>query len=73
MKLKCQHCQDRYPACSDYCEHYKAWKTEQNLIKNMRKHTDADVFLIHHGRRLSAGSTRTASRFRKNVVPGKYD
>lgn len=33
----CKNCEDRFLACSDKCERYKAWKADIERIKQARK------------------------------------
>ena len=33
MLAPCKDCNDRYIACHDHCERYKAWKQEFDVIK----------------------------------------
>ena len=33
----CKDCEERYRACSDKCDRYKAWKAEIERVKMVRK------------------------------------
>lgn len=35
--FKCKDCEDKYPACSDHCDHYKKVKAEKAAAKEFLK------------------------------------
>lgn len=36
-KPPCYHCKDRCIGCHDYCEKYKAWKSEVDRVNDNRR------------------------------------
>lgn len=55
----CKDCPDRYTACHDHCDKYKAWKAEKDAVKKdmlLRKSIDD-----------------TARKCRSKWNPGKKD
>ena len=43
----CKDCPERYPACHDHCDRFKAWKKEQELIK-AREYEMTHLFRVCH-------------------------
>lgn len=47
-KPPCKDCPNRYPACHDKCEKYKAWKSRLDEVNKRRKEYDAKPFVKYN-------------------------
>ena len=44
----CKGCTDRFTACHDKCEKYKAWKSRLGEVNKRRKEYDAKPFVQYN-------------------------
>ena len=44
----CKGCSDRYTACHDKCEKYKAWKSQLDEVNKRRKEYEAKPFVKYN-------------------------
>ena len=47
-KPPCKDCEDRFTACHDKCEKYKAWKSQLDEVNKRRKEYESKPFVKYN-------------------------